>query len=101
MLDQLNLCLPSKLYFIFSIIFLFINIFQRFKEFNYRKGIAYLIHFVWIFVFTYILNYICNHYSIQNSWITLIVVSLFLPFVVSFLMVSVLSYLIHVKGYKK
>ena len=98
MLDQLNLCLPSKLYFIFSIIFLLINLFQKMKGFNYKRGIAFLINIIWIFVFTYILNYICNCYSVQNSWITLIVVSLVLPFILSYLMVSWLSYLIRSKG---
>jgi hypothetical protein len=94
-LDQL--CLPSKLYFISSIIFLLITIFQKYKKMNYKRGIIYLIDLVWIFLFTYILNYICNKYSVQNSWITLIVVSLILPFILSFAMVSLLIYTIPIK----
>lgn len=90
MIDNLkNLCTPAKIYFIFSMIGIFLSIFQNFGNKKiYKLGklaaqvssifLVFAIKFLYIIFWTWILNLICKDGHIGIAWFLVLVPFIFL-----------------------
>ena len=91
-----QLCTPAKLYFVISIIALFIVLIQNFGNTNsYHVGsfscrvpntaVVFIVKTIYILFWTYILNLICKDGHIGISWLLVL-----LPWILLFVMMGIL-----------
>jgi hypothetical protein len=78
--EFLNLCNPSKFYFIVSMISILFGIFANFKIF------VLLAKFIFTLIYTYILNFLCKKGYKMFSWFLVL-----LPYIVIFIVMLDLS----------
>ena len=93
-----DLCTPSLLYFVISIIALVLVLLQNLGNTNsYNVGsfscrvpntaVVFIVKFIYILFWTWILNLMCNAGATSIAWFLVL-----LPFIVMFIMISMLMF---------
>jgi hypothetical protein len=79
MMDISKLCTPALIYFIISVISIIVALFNKFK------AVTILIKVVFVLIWTWFLNYLCNKGLAVVSWVLVL-----LPFLIMFGMMALI-----------